>query len=230
MRNVDNGHVSSKNSVQVPISFNFLPLAPRDRWTSNLYPIYSQLLTILIQISARLLSSISERFPGLSFVFNRPFNASHSQIAGEEGIIAALLQIIAADSIDVYVSRVFFFSLSFIPFIYSATRQACSVWLKNRVHTHYAPDALASRRPESGSIANSDRDALRANILPLLAASPSRSITVQLAHSLKNMVMHDFPASWPGLLPALRAMLTSSDIRQVHAGCVGVLETVRAFR
>jgi hypothetical protein len=43
-------------------------------------------------------------------------------------------------------------------------------------------------------------------------------------------VAHDFPAQWPELLPALRAMLTSAEIRDVHAGCVGVLEAVRAFR
>lgn len=134
------------------------------------------------------------------------------KIASQEGIIAALLQIIAADSVDL------------------ATRQACSVWLKNRVHSNYSIDAVTPRRPESQPISDSDREALRAHILPLLTASPSRSITVQLAHTLKNVVAHDFPTRWPELLPALRAMLTSTDIRQVLAGCVGVLEAVRAFR
>jgi hypothetical protein len=42
-------------------------------------------------------------------------------------------------------------------------------------------------------------------------------------HTLKNIVAHDFPTRWPELLPALRAFkLTSSNIREVHAGCVGV--------
>lgn len=104
------------------------------------------------------------------------------------------------------------------------------MWLKNRVHSNYSIDAVTPRRPESQPISDSDREALRAHILPLLTASPSRSITVQLAHTLKNVVAHDFPARWPELLPALRAMLTSTDIRQVLAGCVGVLEAVRAFR
>jgi importin-7 len=104
------------------------------------------------------------------------------------------------------------------------------VWLKNRVHTNYSTDSTTPRRPDSQPVANSDRDALRTHILPLLAASPSRSITVQLAHTLKNIVAHDFPTRWPELLPALRAMLTSTNIREVHAGCVGVLEAIRAFR
>lgn len=72
--------------------------------------------------------------------------------------------------------------------------------------------------------------ALKSHILSLLASSPSRSIAVQLSHTLKNIVAHDFPTRWPELLPALRAMLTSTNIQEVHAGCVGVLETVRAFR
>jgi hypothetical protein len=66
--------------------------------------------------------------------------------------------------------------------------------------------------------------------LPLIAASPSRSITLPLANTLKNIVAHDYPAQWPQLIPALHAMLTSTEIQNVHAGCVGVLEAVRAFR
>ncbi|KAJ7845435.1 armadillo-type protein [Mycena olivaceomarginata] len=133
------------------------------------------------------------------------------KVGNETGMIAALLQIIATDSID------------------SATRQACSVWMKNRVHTNYTLDA-ATRRPEQALIANSDREALRANILPLLAASPSRGITLQLASTLKTIVAHDFPERWPGLIAAIKQLLTSNDIRHVHAGCVASLESVRAFR
>ncbi|KAJ6504734.1 armadillo-type protein [Mycena vitilis] len=133
------------------------------------------------------------------------------KVGNETGMIAALLQIIGADSIDI------------------ATRQACSVWLKNRVHANYTLDA-ATRRPDQALIATSDRDALRGSILPLLAASPSRSITVQLASTLKTLVAHDFPERWPGLVDAIKALLTSGDIRHVHAGCVASLEAVRAFR
>jgi hypothetical protein len=101
--------------------------------------------------------------------------------------------------------------------------------MKNRVHTNYTLDA-ATRRPEQALIANSDREALRANILPLLAASPSRGITLQLASTLKTIVAHDFPERWPGLIAAIKQLLTSNDIRHVHAGCVASLESVRAFR
>ncbi|TFK34758.1 armadillo-type protein [Crucibulum laeve] len=135
------------------------------------------------------------------------------KIGNEEGMITALLQIIAADSIDL------------------TTRQACAVWLKNRVHSTYTLEEPNLRgRPDLVPIANSDREALRAHVLPLLAASPSRSITLQLANTLKSIVAHDFPQRWPGLLAEVKRLLTSSDIREVHAGCIAALESVRAFR
>ncbi|KAK7048757.1 importin N-terminal domain-containing protein [Favolaschia claudopus] len=133
------------------------------------------------------------------------------KIGNETGMIAALLQIIAADNIDI------------------ATRQACSVWMKNRVHGSYTLDA-SSRRPEQALIPNSDKEALRGNLLQLLAASPSRAITLQLANCLKTIIAHDFPSRWPELIAAIKQLLTSNDIRHVHAGCVATLESVRAFR
>ncbi|KAH7924546.1 ARM repeat-containing protein [Leucogyrophana mollusca] len=133
------------------------------------------------------------------------------KIGIQEGMVTALLQIIASDSVDL------------------ATRQACSVYLKNRVHTSYIVEA-APARPDQFPIAQSDRDALKSSILHLVAASPSRSITLQLAATLKNLIIHDFPEKWPELLNDVRKLLNSSEIREVHAGCVAALECVRAFR
>ncbi|KAJ6585487.1 armadillo-type protein [Mycena capillaripes] len=133
------------------------------------------------------------------------------KVGNETGMIAALLQIIGANEIDI------------------STRQSCSVWLKNRVHSAYTLDA-STRRPDQALIATSDRDALRASILPLLAASPSKGVTVQLASALKTLVAHDFPERWPGLVDAIKGLLTSGEVRHVHAGCVASLEAVRAFR
>ena len=80
-------------------------------------------------------------------------------------------------------------------------------------------------------IAESEREALRINILPLLAASPSRSISLQLANTLRTIVAHDFPASrWRGLVGEIKTLLTSSNVRELHAGCLAALEAVRAFR
>ncbi|KAF8624410.1 hypothetical protein AX15_005891 [Amanita polypyramis BW_CC] len=134
------------------------------------------------------------------------------KIAGEPRMIAAILQIIAADSIDL------------------ATRQSCSVWLKNRVQSCYVLDVTTTRSSDLSPVADTDRDALRANILPLLAASSSRSITVQLAATLKSIISNDFPDRWHSLLNDVKRMLTSNDIREVHAGCIATVEAIRAFR
>ncbi|KAF8956524.1 armadillo-type protein [Flammula alnicola] len=132
------------------------------------------------------------------------------KIGNEEGMIAAILRIIAADSIDI------------------ATRQACSVWLKNRVHTSYSIET--ARRPDQIVIAPSEREALRIDVLPLLAATPSKSIALQLANTLKSIVAFDFPSRWPTLVAEIKHLLVSNDIKEVHAGCIGTLEAVRAFR
>ncbi|KJA23271.1 hypothetical protein HYPSUDRAFT_40079 [Hypholoma sublateritium FD-334 SS-4] len=132
------------------------------------------------------------------------------KIGNEEGMIAAILRIIAADSIDI------------------ATRQACSVWLKNRVHTSYSLET--SRRPDQAVIVPSEREAIRINILPLIAAAPSNAIAVQLANTLKSVVSFDFPSKWPTLVDEIKRLLTSNNIKEVHAGCVATLEAVRAFR
>ena len=110
----------------------------------------------------------------------------------------------------------------------SATRQACSVYLKNLVYKSYSVDTI--RRPDQTVIHESDRNALKSSILPLLSASPSRSITLQLSHALKNVVARDYPDNWPGLLDEVKRMLGSNEIREVASGCVATLEVVRAFR
>ena len=103
------------------------------------------------------------------------------------------------------------------------------MYLKNRVYTSYYVDPDISR-PDQVPIPPSDRAALKASILPLLAASPSRSITVQLANTLKSIVARDFPEQWPNLLQEVKTLLASHDIRQVVAGCYASLEMIKAFR
>ena len=142
-------------------------------------------------------------------------------------MIAAILRIIAADTIDPYA----FFNASFISAYqrqHSATRQACSVWLKNRVYKSYALEV--SRKTNQTAIVESEREALRINILPLLAASPSRSISLQLAHTLRSIVAHDFPSKWSSLVGEIKKLLASGNVSEVHAGCLAALEAVRAFK
>ena len=145
-------------------------------------------------------------------------------------MVAALLQIIAADHVDMCVSNASFpLSLISVDLFQSAARQACMVWVKNRVQTsYYDPSTLPSAK--DGTLAMSDREALKASILSLLTASSSRAITAQLGTVLKIIVQRDFPERWPGFLDEVKRMLTSGDARQIAAGCVASLECVRAFK
>ncbi|KAI0754790.1 ARM repeat-containing protein [Daedaleopsis nitida] len=132
------------------------------------------------------------------------------KLGGQEGMITNTLQIIGNDNVDL------------------ATRQAAAVYLKNRVYSSYFVDTNA--RPDQVPIPPSDRNNLKASVLPLIAASPNRAITVQLAGALKNVVARDFPEQWPSLVAEVKKLLDSGNIREVHAGCVAALEMVRAFR
>jgi importin-7 len=87
-----------------------------------------------------------------------------------------------------------------------------------------------SRKADQTVIAESEREALRINILPLLAASPSRSISLQLASTLRSIVAHDFPTRWRSLVGEIKTLLTSGNVGEVHAGCLAALEAIRAFR
>ncbi|KAI0647875.1 ARM repeat-containing protein [Trametes meyenii] len=133
------------------------------------------------------------------------------KLGGQEGLITTVLAIIGNDSVDL------------------ATRQAAAVYFKNRVYSSYFVDAAAPR-PDQVPIPVSDRNHLKASVLPLIASSPSRAITVQLAGALKNVVARDFPEQWPTLADDVKKLLASGNVNEVHAGCVTALEMVRAFR
>jgi importin-7 len=119
------------------------------------------------------------------------------------------------------------FTISF-RIIYRATRQACTVWLKNRVHSCYDIDT-SEIRADRTPIPQSDREALRSSLLPLIAASTTRTISIQLAATLKDVISRDFPDKWSTLLPDINRLLSSGKIREVVAGCLAALELVKAF-
>ncbi|KIY65274.1 ARM repeat-containing protein [Cylindrobasidium torrendii FP15055 ss-10] len=129
------------------------------------------------------------------------------RIADQEGLVTALLQIIANNDVDL------------------ATRQSCAVWVKNRVFTKYPV-----KDGRKGDLTETDCATLRTSLLALISSAPSRPIALQLAQTLKYVIARSFPAKWSGLLDEVKALLSSSDVREVHAGCVAALEAVKAFR
>jgi importin-7 len=108
-------------------------------------------------------------------------------------------------------------------------RQACVVYLKNRVSRAYFVDP-AHPRPDAAPIPESDRVFLKQNILPLLVASTTRSIRVQLASCFKTVLSHDFPDNWPGIVDDIMTLLQRGEQRSVYGGCLALLELVRSVR
>lgn len=118
---------------------------------------------------------------------------------------------------------------AFLLTLISATRQAASVYLKNRVHKSYYIDP-SRQRPDQIAIPESDRTALKANIFPLIIAEASKSISVQLANTLRSIISHDFPEKWPELANNVKSLLGSSNVREVVAGCTALLEITKIYR
>ncbi|KAL5482877.1 NMD5 [Sanghuangporus weigelae] len=133
------------------------------------------------------------------------------KIGGQEGMLTAVLHIIGSDGVEI------------------ATRQAASVYLKNRVHKSYFIEP-SRQRPDQVPIPQSDRDALKSNIFPLIISSPSKAISVQLASTLRSLISHDFPEKWPDLMATIKTLLGSSNVREVTAGCTAILEVIKVYR
>ena len=113
---------------------------------------------------------------------------------------------------------------------FSATRQACSVYLKNRVDKCYHLKEPHKDRSDLKPIPQSDRDALKSSILRLIVTAPNSAIVLQLASTTRHLIAHDFPEKWPGFIDSIKAMLASSYIREITGACTALLEVVRAFR
>ena len=89
---------------------------------------------------------------------------------------------------------------------------------------------LQQQQQQTPAIPPSDRDALKQNIFPLLIASPSRSVQIQLACTLRSLISHEFPERWHELAGIVKGLLGSQDVREVTAGVTGVLEIVKVYR
>lgn len=163
-------------------------------------------------------------------------------------MVTAVLHIIGNENVDMYVQMLlprvqhvsclvahyslFIRNLYHLPRVSSATRQAAAVYLKNRVHKTYTVETTAGRASNANlvPIPKSDKDAVKAGLLPLLVQCPSKVIALQLANTLRTVVSHDFPERWPELAAAVKTLLSSSNLREINAGCVAILEVTKVFR
>lgn len=170
-----------------------------------------------------------------------------------QGLIPTLLQLIAPSSTATYVIRL-----------------AASIYLKNRITTSWrilpppvevAPNAVPSddlipviesaKKSVHSPIPLSDRQSLKTNILPLIAAlsnaetsaasanaanSSSKSnaesnqpIKLQMAMILGKMLDVDFPNDWPGVVDEMSTLIRGNE-GEVEAGLRATVEIMRGFR
>ena len=110
-----------------------------------------------------------------------------------------------------------------------SVRQACAVWLKNRVDRSYFINHEYPK-PDQIPIEPVDRTALKQGLFQLIITAPSRAIRVQVADCIKLIAIRDFGTEWPDYLDHAVALLGSKDPREVYAGLIVILEPVKAFR
>jgi hypothetical protein len=175
------------------------------------------------------------------------------QLETVQGLIPTLLQLIAPSSTATYVIRL-----------------AASIYLKNRITTSWrilpppvevAPNAIPSddlipviesaKKSVHSPIPLSDRQSLKTNILPLIAAlsnaetsaasanaangssksnaESNQPIKLQMAMILGKMLDVDFPNDWPGVVDEMSTLIRGNE-GEVEAGLRATVEIMRGFR
>lgn len=73
------------------------------------------------------------------------------------------------------------------------------------------------------------RALVRESILPALSAARASTVEGVLAETMRWLVLLDFPAKWPALLPSVSAYLTSNEPARVHAALIALRQLVKCY-
>ncbi|KAJ1873506.1 Nonsense-mediated mRNA decay protein 5 [Coemansia sp. RSA 990] len=107
------------------------------------------------------------------------------------------------------------------------TKQAASIYFKNRVRRSWQPSKRALE--QYPAISESDRTATKENILAAIYAS-SQAIKLQLTECLGVILKHDFPEKWPQFTVHLKELLHAQDAQRVYTGLLALLELIKRYR
>ena len=132
----------------------------------------------------------------------RRAESSLAEAADRPNYALAVLRLVAEPSID------------------DQIRQAAAVNFKNHLRLRWASDDSPVPDPE--------QDQIKTLIVPLmLSATPK--IQSQLSEALALIGHHDFPKSWPSLLPELIANLQKASQSSDYASINGILGTANSI-
>ncbi|WOK97250.1 exportin-2 [Canna indica] len=134
----------------------------------------------------------------------RNAEASLAAAADRPGFAIALLQLVAAPAVEEQI------------------RLAAAVHFKNHLRSRWAPSSSAaeeSAAPSPPAIPAPEKEQIKGLIVSLMLSAPPR-VQPQLSEALAVVSSHDFPQSWPSLLPelvtSLRNAAAADDYRAVN--------------
>lgn len=109
---------------------------------------------------------------------------------------------------------------------------AAAIYLKNLVRREWQY-TTASARPTGNvqvhsSLPPADRDFLRANIVPAMAAVDAK-VQAQLSDTLKRIAAADFPLRFPQLQPLIMTALYSNEPAAVEAGLLALRALAKVY-
>ncbi|KAF9907671.1 hypothetical protein EC991_010703 [Linnemannia zychae] len=130
------------------------------------------------------------------------------QAEGTQGTILSSMQIIGSADSDPHV------------------RQAASIYFKNAVKRYWFE---TESTPAHLKISESDKDAIKGNILQLLASAPP-VVRTQLLTVLGTILSNDFPAKYPSYLAQVQSLLQSQDPKIVFVGLLALKEVTRVYK
>ncbi|XP_011023163.1 PREDICTED: exportin-2-like [Populus euphratica] len=139
----------------------------------------------------------------------KPRRAAESkltELANHPNYALAVLRLVAEQSIDEQI------------------RHAAAVNFKNHLRSRWVPSLDSSFTP----ILDSEKDQIKILIVNLMLSSTPR-IQSQLSESLSLIGQHDFPKSWPTLLPELVSNLRAASQSNDYASINGILGTANSI-
>ncbi|GMY07553.1 exportin-2 [Fagus crenata] len=111
------------------------------------------------------------------------------------------------------------------PSVDDQIRQAASVNFKNHLRARWAPTSADEPTP---LIPDSEKEQIKALIVPLMLSSTPK-IQSQLSEALALIGKHDFPKSWPALLPELILNLHKASQASDYTSVNGILGTANSI-
>ncbi|KAL5792219.1 hypothetical protein ACOSP7_000813 [Xanthoceras sorbifolium] len=114
------------------------------------------------------------------------------------------------------------------PTVDDQIRQAAAVNFKNHLRYRWAPSSDSNTGTTLSPILDPEKEQIKALIVTLMLSSTPR-IQSQLSEALAVIGKHDFPKSWPTLLPELIANLRKASQSNDYVSINGILGTANSI-